>query len=216
VVELSSRHLASIHQGAFRDPRVRLHFTDGRSWLERATERYDLLVLDLTDPIGAARRLCTVEFYRLCRARLSPGGILALHVQSPVTRPRAFARLVQTLRSVFTKVRPYLVFVPTYGTWFGMATASMEVDPLSDTAPGLTRRIQERALTGLRFYNAATHFAAFALPNFVLELLRADVPLLTDDAPALEHDLEFSESDGRAHDLGAPLAPAGLTCAPSQ
>jgi spermidine synthase len=179
VVELSSRHLASIHRGGFRDPRVTLHFSDARAWLAARDEDYDLLILDLTDPQRPSRRLDTAEFYGICRERLAPGGILALHVQSPVMRPNTFVRTIHTLRSVFRNVRPYLVFVPTYGTWCAMATASMDIDPLVDTAPGLVRRIHERELPDLRFYNAATHFASFALPNFVFELLRTESPLVT-------------------------------------
>lgn len=191
VVELSSRHLRSINHGAFQDPRVTLHFCEGRAWLTARDERYDLLLLDLGDPLGSAHRLYTAEFYRLCRENLSPGGILALRVQSPVTHPHTFARIVRTLRSVFKHVRPYLVFVPAYGTWCAMATASMSLDPLDDTAEGLIQRLQERSLSGLHFYNAATHFAAFALPNFALDLVRADVALVTDAGERLDRHPEM-------------------------
>ena len=196
VVEVSSRHLGTIHQGAFRDPRVTLHFRDGRTWLEERADAFDLLLLDLTDPVGPAHDLHTDAFYRTCRERLAPGGILGLHVQSPVTRPIAFARIVSTLRSAFAMVRPYLVFVPTYGTWFGMATASMEVDPLCDTAERLTARLTARNLSGLRYYNAATHFAGFALPNFVLELLASNAPLVTPRGPRLDEHPEFARNEG--------------------
>lgn len=215
VVEFSSRYLASVHQGSFNDPRVTVHFCDGRSWLSRQRKKIDLLLLDVTDPTGPAHELYTVGFYTLCRARLAPGGVLGLHVQSPVTRPRAFARIVQTLQRVFRHVRPYLVFVPTYGTWFGMATASMEVDPLADTAEGLTRRLKERKLGRLKYYNAATHFAGFALPNFVRELLVADVPLVSAKAPRLDEDPEFEQPVGwrgaRRQLAGEPdLCPTGV------
>lgn len=203
VVEFSSRHLGSIHQGAFRDPRVTLHFCDARQWLTRTDEEFDLLVLDLTDPVGPTQALYTDAFYATCRQRLACGGVIALHVQSPVARPHAFARIVRTLRSVFTKVRPYLVFVPSSGTWLGMATVSMDLDPLCDTAEGLTHRIAARNLQSLRFYNAATHFAAFALPNFVLDLLASDVPLVTRSEARLDEHSEFSQP----FDTGATSRP---------
>jgi spermidine synthase len=212
VVELTSRHLSSITRGAFRDSRVTVHFADGRSWLSRRDERYDLLLLDLTDPVGGAHALHTAEFYELCRRRLQPGGIMGLHVQSPITRPVAFSRIVRTLRSIFPKVRPYLVFVPTYGTWFGMATASVDVDPLADTADALARRLHERALTALRFYNAATHFAGFALPNCFLELLRSEVPLVTDSGPRLDEDPEFRDGGHWAALMRSGATEGTLTC----
>jgi spermidine synthase len=163
------------------------------------------MLLDLTDPVGPAQALYTAEFYRLCRDRLAPGGVLALHVQSPVARPRTFSRIVRTLHCVFEHVRPYLVFVPTYGTWFAMATASVERDPLEDSAGGLLDRVRTRALADLQFYNAATHFAAFALPNFVLELLREDVPIVTDAGERLDAHAEF-EDNANGWSAGLPLA----------
>jgi spermidine synthase len=212
VVELSSKHLSAIHRGAFRDPRVTLRFAEGRSWLQSREEQYDLLLLDLIDPVGAAHDLYTAEFYELCRQRLHAGGIVGLHVQSPIARPRSFSRIVQTLRSIFAEVRPYLVFVPTYGTWFAMATASMDVDPLADTADALTRRMQERELTTLRFYNPATHFAGFALPNFVLELLRSEVPLVTDSGPRLDQDPEFRDGIQWTKLMQSSAVENALTC----
>ena len=195
VVELSTRHLSSIHRGAFRDPRVTLHFCDGRQWLSGSDHAFDLILLDLTDPVGPCQALHTAEFYGICRDKLTAGGALALHVQSPVSRPRTFARINRTLRSVFEHVRPYLVYVPTYGTWFGMALASPTLDPLTDSAEALVRRVHERAITDLRFYNAATHFAVFALPNFVLEILREEVSLVTDTGERLDSDPELGNTN---------------------
>ncbi|HEX2825813.1 MAG TPA: polyamine aminopropyltransferase [Burkholderiales bacterium] len=191
VIELSSRYLESIHRGAFRDPRVTLHFADGRHWLTSCEHAFDLILLDLTDPVGPSQALYTAEFYELCRTRLAQGGVLALHVQSPVARPQTFARIAATLRSVFAHVRPYLVYVPTYGTWFAMATASTTVDPIADSVAGIMSRFDERALGELRFYNPATHFAGFALPNFVLDLLRQDVAIVTDAGERLDGHPEF-------------------------
>jgi spermidine synthase len=194
VVGLSRRHLGKIHQGSFDDPRATLHFADGRSWLEGSDARFDLILLDLTDPVGPAHALYTAEFYALCRERLAPGGIVALHAQSPVTRPRTFARIMRTVRSVFPVVRPYLVFVPTYGTWFAMATASMEVDPAAGTIEAWEARVHSRKLPGLRFYNAATHLAGFGLPNFVRALVDEDGPVVHDEGPRLDEDPEFDQT----------------------
>lgn len=64
------------HQGAFDDPRAVLVIDDARAYLERTEERYDVVIIDLTDPVGEdnpARLLYTVEFYRLVKAHLNPG-----------------------------------------------------------------------------------------------------------------------------------------------
>lgn len=194
VVEMSRAWLPTLHRGAFDDPLAALHYGDGRAWLAASRERFDLLLLDLTDPTGPAHDLYTAEFYRICRERLGPDGILGLHIQSPVTRPQTFARIVRTLRSEFTYVRPYLVFVPTYGTWFGMATASLTIDPICDTVQTLAERIAARKLGTLRYCNPATHLAGFALPNFALDLMHCDLPPVTLAGPRLDAHAEFAQT----------------------
>ena len=72
VVEECRRHLPEMHQGAFDDPRTRLLHEDARAYLERTTERFDLIVIDLVEPLeeGPACLLFTKEFYTLVRERL--------------------------------------------------------------------------------------------------------------------------------------------------
>ncbi|MBI4756201.1 MAG: polyamine aminopropyltransferase [Betaproteobacteria bacterium] len=171
VIEVSRRWLGAIHGNAFSDPRLDVRVGDGRAFIDSGAERFDLIVLDLTDPFGPAQALYTAEFYAACRRALNPGGVLSLHLESPVHRPQAMARILQSLKDVFALVRPYLVYVPLYGTWWGMATASDAADPLAVSEDEVEARIRARGLERLRFYNGAMHRAVFALPNFVRDLL---------------------------------------------
>jgi spermidine synthase len=182
VVSVARAHLGAIHNGAFDDPRLELVIGDAKAYVERCAERFDQIVLDLTDPFGPAQPLYTEAFYAACKRILNPGGLLSLHMQSPVTHPRAFHRIYCSVRSVFATVRPMLVYVPLYGTWWGMAVASEGIDPLALPEGEVDRRIAERALRNLRFYNGATHHAVMALPNFVREIVaRFDGPLSPDE-----------------------------------
>ncbi|MFO7651038.1 MAG: hypothetical protein R6X13_06855 [bacterium] len=61
------------------DPRVSVASADPAQFLRRGTARYDCIILPAGPPQSlGANRLATVEFYRLCRARLSPGGVVAV------------------------------------------------------------------------------------------------------------------------------------------
>jgi spermidine synthase len=186
VVDAAKRHLGAIHRGAFDDPRLDLRIMDGKAYVETTTDRYDLIVLDLTDPRGPSQALYTREFYTACGKVLNPGGLLALHVESPISRPRAYNRIIKTLQAVFPVVRPYLVYIPLYGTWWGMAVASEGADPLALSEEQVERRIVERGLSRLQYYNGATHRAAFALPNFVRDLLAQSAEVIMEDGPPLE------------------------------
>jgi len=49
VVDISRKYLASVHRGAFDDPRLALKIADGFAYVRDSTEQFDLIVLDLTD-----------------------------------------------------------------------------------------------------------------------------------------------------------------------
>ena len=78
VVELCRRHLPDHHHGAFDDARVELRHEDARQYLASCQESFDVIVLDLVDPIegGPSYLLYTEEFYNIARSKLRPGGIL--------------------------------------------------------------------------------------------------------------------------------------------
>ncbi|MCL2829869.1 MAG: polyamine aminopropyltransferase [Betaproteobacteria bacterium] len=178
VVSLARQYLPQIHRGAFDDPRLELRFADGKAFIESESERFDLIVLDLTDPFGPAQALYTADFYASCKRALNPGGALSLHLGSPVHRPRTMNRIVKSLQCAFPIVRPYLVPVPLYGACWAMASASGSLDPASLSEAAVDERIAARGLSHLQFYNGAMHRAAFALPNFTRELLaRDDAPI---------------------------------------
>ena len=171
VVDISRKYLQAVHRGALDDPRLDLRIEDGFAYVRSGNDTFDLIVLDLTDPGGPSKPLYTPEFYRACAARLSPMGALTLHIASPVAHPERIRATLANLRSAFAIVCPYLTSVPLYGGMWMMASCSALLDPRTMTPREVERRIAQRNLTHLQFYNGDTHRAAFALPNFVRALV---------------------------------------------
>lgn len=170
VIEIARRHLGAVHRGALDDPRVDVRITDGRAFVEGTDERFDLVVLDLTDPDTPASALYSPAFFASLKAVLAPGGAVTLHIGSPVFQPDLFARLLRDLRSVFAVVRPFCLYIPLYGSLWGMASASDTLDPLTLETAEAGRRLEVRRIGDLRYYNAEVHGALFALPGFVRDL----------------------------------------------
>ena len=172
VPAMAREWLPSVSAGAFDDPRLALRVGDGHAYVrEDDGERFDQIVLDLTDPFGPAVQLYTAEFYAACRQRLNPGGVLSLHIQSPIHRGDTLARIVASLRTAFPHVAPYFQYVPLYGTLWAMALASDQVVPSTLTPAEIDRRIAALGLRDLKLYNGAVHQALLAQPNFVRTLL---------------------------------------------
>ena len=171
VVDISRRHLAAVHRGTLDDPRVALRIEDGFAYVRSVQESFDLIVLDLTDPGGPSTPLYTADFYRACAARLAPGGALTLHIASPVAHPERIRSGIAALRAAFARVTPYLTSIPLYGGLWMMACCSDTLDPRALSAAEADRRIAERGLADLQYYNGDMHRAGLALPNFVRDLV---------------------------------------------
>jgi spermidine synthase len=170
VVDVARKYLASVHHGSLDDPRVELRIGDGFAFVRETADAYDLIVLDLTDPGGPSLELYTPEFYRACAARLTPLGAMTLHIASPIAQPDRIRQTLVSLRSAFPIVTPYLTSVPLYGGLWMMACCSAALDPRRMTTVEVDRRISQRGLADLRYYNGEMHRASLALPNFIRQI----------------------------------------------
>ena len=171
VIKIAKEHFFAVHRGVFDNPKLRVLVGDGMKFIRETHERFDLVALDLNDPMGPAEALYSTEFFQQCRAVLAPGGALVLHIGAPVARPERVTELAQRLNGVFRIVRPYTMYIPLYGAQWAMAVCSDKLDPKAFTADEVDRRIEQRRLQDLRFYNGETHEGVFALPNFVRDLV---------------------------------------------
>src|SRR5688572_4513380 len=174
VVEVSRAQFAAVHRGVFADPRLKLTVGDGLAYLRATAVRYDLVSMDLTDPVGPSVELYSPATFALARRAMAPGGALTLHIGSPFFHPQRVRQTLDNLRQVFPIVAPYFAYIPIYGSIWGFATASDTLDPRSVTPEQVERTIAARGLEDLRYYNGEVHRALFALPNYVKELVGSD------------------------------------------
>ncbi|MCB1888591.1 MAG: polyamine aminopropyltransferase [Rhodocyclaceae bacterium] len=175
VIDIARDHLASIHRGALDDPRLELHVADGLAYVRETApargESFDLIVLDLTDPIGPAAELYSERYFADCKALLTAQGAMTLHIGSPFFQPERVRGHVQDLARVFRHVTPMFVHIPLYGTLWGIAMASDQLDPGSVSAHEVDARIHARGIEHLQYYNGETHHAIAALPNYIRQLI---------------------------------------------
>jgi spermidine synthase len=178
VIDVARQHLREIHKGALDDARLEIRIGDGFEFVKQCEEKFDLVILDLTDPDTPAFHLYSEAFFRLCQRVLNPGGLMTMHLGTPVYQPATVKKNAAALRSVFKQVQPLSVFIPLYGSLWCLAVASDSVNPRTLPAETIAQRLRERRIGALRYYNAEMHAALFTLPTFVRELTDPAAPVL--------------------------------------
>jgi spermidine synthase len=188
VVALCRAHLPEMHQGAFEDPRTELRHEDARAYLEHTDLTFDLIVVDLVEPLehGPACLLFTREFYTLIRDRLTPGGVMTMQAgMTKVGELGFYSAVHRTLREVFPVVRGYQTFVSCYGTPWGFILASKGPDPVTQSSAAVDRLGAERIRGASRYWDGETSLHAFNLPKFIRQALDTQDRIITDKHPLI-------------------------------
>jgi spermidine synthase len=171
VIDFSKRYFSSICGEAYDDPRLDLVIADGADFVARCTQRYDVAIVDATDPVGPGEVLFSETFYGEAKSCLAAGGILVTQNGVPFLQGEELRNTLRAFRALFADAACYLAAVPSYtgGTMaFGWGS-----DDVAKRQVGLETLQQRYEASGIatRYYNPAVHQAAFALPNCVAELL---------------------------------------------
>lgn len=163
VVRACQEHLSSIGT-AWDDPRLDVRFADGIDYVKTSDEaKYDVILLDGTDPIGPGEVLFGLDFFTACKRMLSDDGVMALQSETPLLMREAFFETQAKLSTLFRTVAPYLGPVPLYpsGLW-SWTYCSDARDPLAiDEARAAALE------PALQWYNRDVHRGAFAQPSYV-------------------------------------------------
>ncbi|MGH1366014.1 MAG: polyamine aminopropyltransferase [Calditrichia bacterium] len=149
--------------------RVNCEFQDGVAYVKESDRKYDVVIIDSTDPIAVGEGLFTREFYQDCFAILKDDGILVNQSESPSWQPEEVRKISQKLHELFPHVGFFQAHIPTYpsGHWiFGFA--SKQYRPFKDFQA--TRYSSDKLK--MNYYNDELHRGAFMLPTFVRELVK--------------------------------------------
>jgi len=155
----------------FDDERVNIHIRDGLEYVRNFQNQYDLIIVDSTDPVGPGEALFSEEFYRNCYRALRDDGIMINQHESPFYRIDVLGmqNAHKKIYRIFDISEVYQAHIPTYasGHWlFGFA--SKKYHPVKDFNADRWNSLGIKT----RYYNTNLHVGAFALPNYVMDLLR--------------------------------------------
>jgi spermidine synthase len=186
VIELCRRYLPTFHRNSFDDPRTELHFTDARKYIADTKEKFDVIIIDIVDPLeaGPAVMLYTREYYQMLKDRMNPEGIMVIQSGScGWTNLHVFTCIVNTLKTVFSNVKPYQVYVPSFVDLWGFTCASDMLDPSRLSKKAVTDAVSHRLNSKLKSYDGVSHKSMFTLSKPLRRKLAVTRKIITDADP---------------------------------
>lgn len=183
VVEISKDYLLNINKSSFFDPRLEMVFEDGRKYLERTRERFDVIIIDTVDPIehGPSYLIFTKEFMEVVSARLSDSGIVSIqsNVLSPVEM-KFLVAMYKTLELCFPKVSLASAYVSSFMLNWAFTFGSKGRAPEEVTQDELEMRFSD---IETKFLTPHMFKAVLVKPKYLEEKLKESTETITDENP---------------------------------
>ena len=180
VVDLFRYRIKDVSQGSFESDKLRIIFMDGRKYVQETKEKYDIVIVDVNDPRGQAKRLYTKEFYAEVSRILRDDGIMVTHSEGIYYTPDAVLRIFSAVKVNFRIARLARTYVPSFRDEWTFSIGSKLYDPLE---ADVEREIERRGIK-TRFYSPEIHRAIFSLGKEFKEKLLSETNPSTDENPA--------------------------------
>ncbi len=186
VVEACRELLPEMHQGAFDDSRVELVIDDALNYLDNTEESWDVVISDLTDPIesGPAFQLFTQEHYQQVQRVLAPQGVFSLQAGSIAPAELYIhARLVNTVRSIFSTAHSMLCHAVTFGCPLGFIVAADHAIPARPDPDECDRLLSQTIQGRLRLMDGTTLLGMLQMPKHIREAIATETEIYTRRQP---------------------------------
>jgi spermidine synthase len=169
-------------------PRGQVVIDDGRRYLERSTEQYDVITIDPPPPVSAAGSslLYSKEFYSIIRPRLAPGGILQQWL------PEGDAEVRVAVTRALLESFPY-VRIFAYHTEFAYHFLASD-RPIPDRTPEeLVGRMPPAAVQDMEEWLTGVDPQRFFLTTLLVERSPGEIIAMSPRTPAMRDDRPLNE-----------------------
>jgi len=188
VVDFCKAHLPA-NTEAFADPRLDLIIDDCKVQLEQATEKFDVIIMDLDDPLegGPCYWLYCKEFYEMCKTKLNPGGILVTQASGAGVKmyKAVLSPVLNTLKQVFPAARAYKEAIYSFADEWGFVIGHSDPSTASVTPEEIDRRIAARITGSLQFLDGESYTGIYCLSKQMRSDLAVETRILSKDNPAV-------------------------------
>ncbi len=172
VVDMCVKYMPMIPGRAFNDRRANLVIADGARFVAETDERFDVIIVDSTDPIGPGEVLFTEAFYKNCKRCLTKGGIVVNQNGVPFMQGDEVTLTYRRRKKIFKDAGFYVAAIPSYyGGFMALGWATDNARARAVPLATLRRRFQAARLK-TKYYTPEIQAASFALPRFVHDHIR--------------------------------------------
>jgi spermidine synthase len=177
VVEFAKKHYPEFTRPVFADKRFESVIDDGAKYVATTERRFDVIIVDSTDPQGPGAVLFTKAFYADCKRCLTKGGVLVTQNGVPFLQADELKTSLRHFRSLFADGTCYIAAVPTYvGGHMAMGFATDDKRLRQASVKGIAARYAKAGRFATRYWTPELQVGAFALPRFIADLVApADV-----------------------------------------
>jgi spermidine synthase len=170
VVEFSKEHFPEFTKPVFKDKRFESVIDDGMKYVAETDRRFDVIIVDSTDPVGPGAILFTKQFYSACKRCMSPGGVMVTQNGVPFFQPDELISSVGMFKSLFADGACYVAAIPTYvGGHMAMGWAAKDKKLRQHPVRTIAARYKKAGSFKTKYWTPEVHVAAFALPRFIAE-----------------------------------------------
>lgn len=171
VIDMCKTYFPKHSDGAYDDPKANIVIADGADFVANCDEQFDVIISDSTDPIGPGAALFSEDFYKMQKRCLKPDGIMVAQNGVPFMQMDELQTTHRRLSPLYQDASFIQVAVPTYfGGIMTLAWASDNGEYRQLSKDLVAERIEAAGLK-CRYYNAAVHQAAFALPQYIRDAM---------------------------------------------
>jgi len=170
VVEFSKEHFPEFTRPVLGDKRFDLVIDDGMNYVAKTDRRFDVVIVDSTDPQGPGKVLFSRKFYAACRRCMRKGGVMVTQNGVPIFQAGELKSGIGKFRKLFADGTCYVAAIPTYvggHMAMGWATDNTKLRQISVATIGARYKKAGRFPT--EYWTPEVHVAAFALPRFIAE-----------------------------------------------
>jgi spermidine synthase len=172
VVEFAREHFPEFTKPVLGNKRFDLVIDDGMNFVAKTDRRFDVIIVDSTDPIGPGKVLFSPKFYKACKHCMKPGGLMVTQNGVPILQKGELTTGINKFRRLFADGYCYVAAIPTYvGGHLAMGWATDNTALRQTPIKTLADRYRKAGGFKTKYWTPEVHKAAFALPRFISDLV---------------------------------------------